>query len=358
MPYWRFRGMLFSCEPYRVCQRVVDTTLLALNDASLPVSLGLRPQALKLKFAAAMEDARFLRPHLSFEQFFSGVSGPEISADDLAQTCTEFHRAFIGEVGSLVYSPIFIHNNVIYDAILDRPIATDAGNVAADERFSFEERPDWRIKFLPTLCPNCGWTLAGERESWALHCSNCDSVWGIFGQDLRRIDFGVVSDGGNTGSAIYLPFWRIRPRVEGLSLRSYADLVRLANLPKAIRKEWDDLDFYFWSPAFKIQPAHFLRLARQMTLSQPMKNLERHLPKSPLYPITLPMSDAADGLKIVLAQTAMDKKSLFPRLGEIQIQAEEFLLVYFPFAANSTEFIQPQLQCSIQRSALSFARTL
>ena len=83
-------------------------------------------------------------------------------ADDLAQTCTEFHRAFIGEVGSLVYSPIFIHNNVTYDAILDRPIATDAGNVADDERFSFEERPDWRIKFLPTLCPNCGWTLAGE----------------------------------------------------------------------------------------------------------------------------------------------------------------------------------------------------
>ena len=54
---------------------------------------------------------------------------------------------------------------------------------------------------------------------------------------------------------LYLPFWRMKPRVEGIHLVSYADLIRLANLPKVINRAFESAPLYFWSPAFKVSPA-------------------------------------------------------------------------------------------------------
>jgi hypothetical protein len=49
-PYWRFKGMLFSCAGNGVAHKFVDVSHQAVLSPLFPVSLGLRSQALKLKF--------------------------------------------------------------------------------------------------------------------------------------------------------------------------------------------------------------------------------------------------------------------------------------------------------------------
>ena len=45
-----------------------------------------------------------------------------------------------------------------------------------------------------------------------------------------------------------------------------------------------------------------------MTISQPREEFERSLPRSSLYPVTLPVSEAAESIKITIANFSIDKK--------------------------------------------------
>jgi hypothetical protein len=56
---------------------------------------------------------------------------------------------------------------------------------------------------------------------------------------------------------LYLPFWRIKADISGTELHTYADLVKIANLPKAVQKDWHHNEFHFWSLAFKVKPQFF-----------------------------------------------------------------------------------------------------
>jgi hypothetical protein len=67
-PYWRFKGMLFSCAGNSVAHKFVDVSHQAVLSHLFPVSLGLRSQALKLKFVKRETAGRFLKPTQSFEQ--------------------------------------------------------------------------------------------------------------------------------------------------------------------------------------------------------------------------------------------------------------------------------------------------
>ena len=67
-PYWRFKGMLFSCAATGVAYKFVDISHQAVLSHLFPVSLGLRSQALKLKFVNRKTAGRFLKPTQSFEQ--------------------------------------------------------------------------------------------------------------------------------------------------------------------------------------------------------------------------------------------------------------------------------------------------
>ena len=47
-PYLRFKGTIFYVRASEVGHKLIDTTRLAIDEEKLPVSLGLRPQAMKL----------------------------------------------------------------------------------------------------------------------------------------------------------------------------------------------------------------------------------------------------------------------------------------------------------------------
>ena len=59
-PYWRFKGMLFSCAGNGVGHKFVDVSHQAVSSPIFPVSLGLRSQALKLKFVTPETEGKFV----------------------------------------------------------------------------------------------------------------------------------------------------------------------------------------------------------------------------------------------------------------------------------------------------------
>ncbi len=158
--------------------------------------------------------------------------------------------------------------------------------------------------------------------------------------------------------AVYLPFWRIRPEITGLSLSSYADLVQVANIPKVVQSGWEDIGFRFWVPAFKIRPKIFLQLSKNMTLSQLPNGLSEELPDNYHHPITLPITEAIESLKINLASFIKPKTKLADILPGIDITAKSFVLVYVPFIEKHHELIQPNLQFAINKNIIALSDNL
>ena len=156
-PYWRFKGMLFSCAGNGVAHKFVDVSHQAVLSHLFPVSLGSRSQALKLKFVKRETAGRFLKPTQSFEQVeknFEDHFGKSLPKPVL-------HQAHIGETLSLIYSPFYMQQR-LYDAVLNRPVAATTVSEFEIDHLPAES-PNWPIHFMATLCPHCGWDLAGER---------------------------------------------------------------------------------------------------------------------------------------------------------------------------------------------------
>ena len=141
---------------------------------------------------------------------------------------------------------------------------------------------------------------------------------------------------------------------KGLDLASWADLIRIANLPKAITPAFAAEPLYFWSPAFKVNPALYARWSRQMTVFRPVGDETDRLPDLPLHPVTLPLAEASDGIVINLAQMIMDKRALYPRLDSLRVTLEESRLEYHPFVSNRNELLHARLRVAIDRTALAY----
>lgn len=369
VPYWRFKGIVFSIAGDQVESRIVDSSHLAMNSMSLPVSLGFRPQVLKLRYVLPESPGSFLAADVPFRLPAgkldslppSGCHSPESHA---------FLETFIGETVSTIFCPVYKRGNSLFDGILQEHLCIHSPEGLPGQQpnaeigsceFGHQQAIDnadvrGRVSFIPVLCPDCGWDLEGETDSLVLLCRNCTSLWQPKGAALERLSFSFMPHSG--GAAAYLPFWRLRASVSGLDLKSYADLIRLANLPRAIPGDFETRELHFWVPAFKVQPHLFLRLATHLTVLQKEPGTETQPPGSPLFPATLPVSEALESLKIITASIAVPKKLILPRLPEVEFTLRDSMLVYFPFTARGEELIQPEIQMSIQKNALRWGRLI
>ncbi len=345
VPYWRLRGSLFSATGVEVIHRFTDTSTLAVNFPGMPYSLGLRPQVLKLRFVSPEAEGRFIAPDIPCN---AAAPDPETALPGV------FTRIFIGETLSLIHAPLFLRGETLIDAVLKRPVC--ACNTGDRERL-LTEAPAERgmIRFVPTLCPRCGWDMEGERDSLILICRNCNSAWACPEGAFTAVEFTVLKPPPGTAEiALYLPFWRMKPRISGIELATYADLILLANLPKAVIPAFRATPLYFWSPAFKVNPALFLRWARQMTVFRPLGDETDCLPEPPLHPATLPLHEAAEGIIITLAELLTNKRNLHPRLSTIRVTVDEFRLEYHPFVLNRNELLHAFMQVALDRTALTY----
>jgi hypothetical protein len=315
----------------------------------LPATLGIKPQALKLRFASGETQGTFIRPQISPQEAVMLIQKQFQVLEESLLSQPPFHREFIGELGSLIFFPVFIRNGEIVDGILGRVIGPEKDLVLDEASSGIPEH--WQIKPMSTLCPNCGNALIGGRESILLFCASCHVAWSPSSGKLVASKFAAAQ--GKQDSSVYLPFWRMQVAVRGITLKSYADLARVANLPKMVQSEWEGQEVYFWIPAFKVYSSLFLRLSKQMTLFQPAEETEAVLPNAPLHPVTFPEESAAATLKIHLAYLLTKKKDVFPKLHEITIGPVESTLVFIPFTSIGRELVHPQLRIGLHRKILS-----
>ncbi len=352
IPYLRFRGAVFYCTDTTVYHRVIDITQAGINIAGIPVSLGLRPQAMKARFARGDTPGRFIK---------FALKATDILAKAARLTSYEgsdepLHRAFIGETMSIVYLPVYIDNGKLYDAILKRPLTESAVSEEDIKSRLIDKTPE-AVSFIPMLCPECGADMRGERDSALLLCNNCLKGWEV--KEGRFAEIKVYFSNRPSDDTIFLPFWVITARAKGVDIDTFGDFARLTNQPFIIDKRSGERPMSYISPAFKIRPKMFLNLARQFTIMQmtggdPVDNI----PSKGIHPVTLPISEAIQALKIILASSAVTKKNILPLLPQTSFEISDKCLIYLPFKRGRFDMINEETGISINRQSLEFGMTL
>lgn len=346
VPYWRLRGSAYVLDPESMQHKILDSSLLASSITCLPPSLGLRTQALRLFFVEPDTPGQFLRPAFPSADFkkkllqaipgLRSVSGPKLTA------C-------VGDAVSIVFLPVFQDRELI-----DGVTGEILGPASIPETELLPGEPT--LRFASTLCPQCGWDLEGDNQSLVQTCPHCDTAW---------------EPGPNGGTPIvphflgsemqptrYLPFWNIRFRATGFKLESWADLIRLTNLPRVILPWMESARFTFRVPAFKIRPELFLNLSARVSLYQPSAPECETLPRIPLHPVTLPKEEGLHAVPVVLGRLAPAPKMLFPKIHHGRLTPLEIGLEYIPFTEGPKEYLQPEMNMAIQKNALLWSATL
>ncbi len=349
-PYWRIRGLDCALRPYQVRERVLDATFPAITSSCLPPTLGLRPQAMKLRFATARTPAFFLAPDRGLVAALAGTADLSRLADEAIEGAPSLHREFIVETASLVYTPLVIRGETILDALLMRELSGCAGE--ADALLERVERDrHWGLNFSASLCPECGRDLDGGPRSVVLFCRSCRAGWQGSSGGLQRVPCEALPA---TAGAVLLPFWRLRATLSAFSLRTGDDLIRFANVSRGVQKGAGEDPLWFWVPAFPIAPGPFLRVARQLTLAQlPLGAEAREGAEwEAVQPATIEAAKAVGAVKVLLAQLGQPRKEVFPMIPSVVATLEEARLALLPFAQSAGDWIQPDTGAAIARATL------
>jgi hypothetical protein len=380
VPYWRFRGMSFKYRTSGTTNTLIDKTFLAIEDKSFPDTLGVRPQSLNIRFAQKKEQERYLEPKISFSMSsiqtdnhlldamlaihdikpaLFNWGGAQNEADEAMAKINEdklYYESFVAEKISLIYTPFFVRDNRLYDAVTGKGLSASC-NPASLEGSLSDGR--WDMRFLPTLCPQCGSDLTTERDSCVLVCNNCDTCWQASNQgDLRAAEYVVMTPANPDPKNLFLPFWKIKVSIDGMKLQSYGDLLKLSDLPMFVKCDRKESDLSFWTPAFKIASPIFLRTAHRMTLSNPERETRKELRDASLYPANVPLSEAVGNLKVVLLDMMLKKQDILPQLEKITITPVESTLVFYPFLDTGYELTEPEIKCGIMKNALKWGQSL
>jgi DNA-directed RNA polymerase subunit RPC12/RpoP len=352
LPYLRFRGNVFTCQGSRTGFRFVDLTQLAVPVRGLPGSLGFRPQAMTLKLLDPQGGGTFLEPVLKLTDILASVGQLEAQPDSEKV----YHRAYIGERTSLVYLPLYRRQDRLVDAVTNRPLPALEAGQEIDLQPSGPPT-DWQLNILPTICPVCGWQLEGEKDSVALACRNCERIFETSSGSFAPVRHVVAPD--SDGTATWLPFWKISLTSESPQIRSFADFIRVTRQPRVPPAAWEELPMSVWCPAFRVRPKIFLHLLQMATMAQQaLPSAGEPLGRKPLFPITLPSSEAAQTLKLALAGLTIKKSDLFPLLPATRFQVTGTTLVYLPFHDNGRELVQTGARIVIDKNTLDFGRKL
>ncbi|HOC18784.1 MAG TPA: hypothetical protein PKK95_10970 [Vicinamibacterales bacterium] len=368
VPYWRLRAHRYRLLPSGVVPGAADCTALAADVPGLASSLGVRAQAVPLRFATPAAEGRFLPatrpPDLVFQQLErlrrveQGLaSGPRASEEREAAP----FEATITTASSLVYTPVRVSARSVFDAVLNRRVAGIDADRWNDAVPGADDRPA-PVRFLATLCPECGWQLEGATGTLILLCVNCGRGWRAGKSQLVPADFDVLPADGWTPDA-HLPFWRAEARAAA----TWADFVRLVNLPRVVQAAWEREPLGFWFPAFAAHPDQFLRAAQTLTCarpgrreaaateqaSTPAEQAPASLQPRKCRAVTLPEAALDEALFVLLASLGHARRGMREILAGIDLHVHERRLVYVPARFNGRELVNPELGLTVQRSLRS-----
>jgi hypothetical protein len=357
VPYWRVRARRYRLIPSGVRASAADCTALACEAPRIASSLGVRAQAVPLRFASPVSEGRFLPVTRAADSVFErlarlsrveqAITGTGAGGDEDDGAAAPF-EATLATATSLVYTPVRVARSV-FDAVLNRRIAGIDGDAWRQAVGGADDRPA-PVRFVPTLCPECGWQLEGGADSLVMSCVNCGRGWKAGDGRLVPAPFDALPAVGWTPDA-HLPFWR----AEASIATTWADLVRLANLPRVMQPAWDREPLGFWFPAFDANPEQFLRLAQEMTCARP----ERPQPgtpgagaATPVLPrncraVTLPERSLDEALVVLLTTLARTRRGIHDLLREADLRVRSSRLVYVPVRLQGREYLNPDLALTV-----------
>ncbi len=353
-PYLRFKGSIFYVRDQEVKHKIVDTTRLGLDNEVLPVSLGLRPQAMKIKPVVSATLGEFMLQSIPTKTVFTSAAMVFDLFNERGKEDT-YHRAFIGETLSRIYQPCYLKDDLLYDAVTNRVVGSSI-SLLKNINTTCTSKLSWEPQFITTICPGCGGLLAGEKDSMVLQCRNCESLWQEHKGKFVPVDWKVV--GSNDSSARFLPFWRITFSTTGHNLKSFGDFLRFTNQPLVAMKKYDLQPLVFWIPAFKINPKAFLQIASQLTVAQGRIPQGERRRVANGYPVTLDSNEALQAVKSVLANTTLCREKRFPLLPEICVNESRCELTYLPFVSQTHDLVQEHTFSAIQTAAIRYGRDL
>jgi len=358
LPYWRFRGLRYSVGPGdSIGAHLVDTTVGAsrmIPDAS---SLGISPQAAGTRLATGHADMP--SPDMDMR---SALMAADTRLRTLEDTPALLYR-FVGESRSLIYAPF---------RVIAKPGNTKQAMLRAvwGNRENFEIRMDrlneaagnsagrnYSIKFLPLICPECASPLPEKTNALTLHCPNCSTLWGIHAGTFARMEHSFLPLPDTAGAAdkiSFLPFWNLSLKLKNFPLENRADIRRMLVSWKPVLPQWEQESVPLLVPAFKLNPGLFLRIAASLSIA----DLELQGAKSPLtgrhvcYPVRLPMEEAAQAVKVILARMFVRHKKLLPHVPGIKLKIKRIRLLFLPFKITDRDLIQCHTGLSINSRAM------
>ncbi len=347
LPYWRFTGMVFYSTAGETVTKVIDTTNIAMHLPGMPYSLGVRPQAMRLRFVTSQTEGVLCKPQRTVAELYQTIA----ERTDIKLCQQALHRAMIGEAVRIIFAPISIRQGKAFDGVLNRFLASVPA-ATFDELKTFDQTAALQVTFIPCLCPDCGRDLEGRKESEVFLCRTCGSAWRLSGTGLRKIDCHIIPGKGLQEE--YLPFWKMNVRVDGIELKTRADFMRFTNAAQRIKSEWEESPLHFWAPAFKISPQHFLRMARGMTMVQPEIAAQQQIPVGSFHPVTLPVDEVAQIITVILAESAIPREHFFVNQSPLAMQLQSFQLIYVPFQSCGNEFFNSSLTLGVNKNTLRF----
>jgi hypothetical protein len=372
IPYWRTKGLSYTIKGMEmnmeyqgqsfsssisstingidISYTYLDANFLSFDSKLFPFSLGLRPQAMKLKFMGSNEN----------EGIFLTSSGKtrETLIKNHQKNIDSGHReVLIGEIDSVIYTPVYFANGRIFDAVLKKPLdLLQKEDGESEQTLASAPAEKWHVEFIPMLCPECGADLPGEKDALVIFCDNCHCAWNQSDKNFTKVKFSTWQEKGE--DITYLPFWQMKVKVNGFQLETYADLIKVANIPKVPSEEWTKTPFYFCAPAFKINPALFLRWCRQLTATPAPIDLTEDFPAKKIYPATLPVNDALKSCLLTLVNLISNKRSLVEILPSLNFTLEDNSLVLHPFKTNARELVHTKIGFGMELSALNMGAYL
>ncbi|KFZ44324.1 hypothetical protein DS62_00830 [Smithella sp. SC_K08D17] len=241
IPYWRIKGLSYTIKEkdmnrerqnslfsysisstirtIDISNKYFDINFLSLDSKLLPHSLGLRPQAMKLKFVGSNEsEGKFLK--------FSPTLRDNFINDYQTRTGGIHKEIFIGETASVIYSPVYCANNRVYDALLKKPLDLQKRDVEIEQTLISATDEKWHVEFLPLLCPDCGADLPGEKDALIVFCDNCHTAWNPSNKNFIRVKYCAWRE-AKDDNITYLPFWQLKVKIAGFPLETYADLIKV-----------------------------------------------------------------------------------------------------------------------------------
>jgi ribosomal protein S27AE len=353
--------MALTLGPAGTTGTVIDGNAIAAPIPPCPPSLGVRPQAMKLRMVETKGVGRFvpapdrLPEDAALAGLYTSLFGPAGgSAPREGITLWRFLR----QTQAIVYSPFRVDGQVVSDAITHEKLGRlPGGDGARAFRQAAPAKAMEGVVFLPALCPNCGADLSAAPESVALPCGNCGLLWEPTPGGMRERPFSLVSD-GQTEDVLFLPFWRMSVRADGLESALHLDPLKHVPPAWGPPKPISFAQFSLWSPAFFIHPVLFLRLSERATMWQPGGGASAGTESLQMYPVTMPASEAAKLASLILGLVLADRRKMLPLILRSEVEVGDLSLAFLPFRRPGGEVACGAMRAVIEESALKAGRNL